>query len=474
MAFAIFSGGLTGSLAQAAVIGIAMAGVSGAINPLLNVLNQGLNQLLPIQKPTPNELVDIYYRRNKQFPKFKEWMNTWGLNDEVQSEVIFGKQQLAQAADLIILFRRGQFDADKKKNEQAFFSRMEQVGITVKVSEDLLFATQQFENTQQVFTWLVREVLDADKRKALQLDDEFPPEALNFAKNIGIPEYVMRNDWAGHWVLATPEQLSEVMHRYSKEDRPLWEKEIKDLGLDPDKVQTNLSDVKDVLKFADIGPFYREKLTSIAFNNLGRIESRWQLRFRFVDFKEAVYLYKRLGLNQTLAERIAKMVFVTQSITDWKAGIRHGAMTWEDVQAELTEWHIDEPKVVSIVQLKVAPEMIEGIKDVRDFTLAMTRDFFLRNQIDREKALELLGDINFGDFQRKLIMEKWDIEKQSRESGESKKKRTISKTDIKQRFIRGLISESAALKELIIANYVQQDAEKILRLWNAIKDAKKK
>lgn len=463
---------LSSLVATAGGIGIGI-GVSTAANPLLNAVNQKMNEIFPIAKPTSDELIDIYFKRNKQFPKFDEWMRTWGINEEVQQESIFGKQTLQSAADNIIMFRRQLFDSkDAKKNEEIFFSKMEQIAILPDTAKTLLTSTQEFESVQEIILWLVREVLDPAKRKQLRLDEDFPEAALIAAKKLGMPPQRMRDTWAGHWVLAAIEQLAESLHRYHPDDRKQWEDEITQLGLDPDEVETGMQDLLDNLKFNDVAPFYRQQLASTAFNNLGRIETRWMIRFRFAELEEATYLYKRLGLPATMAKRVAQVVFVVQSITDWKDGIKQGAFSFDDVKQELKEWGIDKPELLAVVQRKVSPEITEGIKDERDFTKAMIQDQYFNGLIDRDEVIEFLIDINFSEEQAKVIFEVMDIKKQSRETVKTKKERDISKSDVKRQFLETIIDRTAAIIRLKTLNFSDRAAKELLVLWEIKKENK--
>ena len=460
-------------LGMLAAIGIS-TGIGAVSSPLLNLANQGLNTLIPVTKPTPQELIALRYRGEIEKPKFLEWMKTWGIDNTI-SEILFsGNQQILDVANLIIAFRRGMLDKDSKINEQTFFARMEQIGIAPDTAKDYLQTTQEFENTQEIFLWLVREVFDDAKRKKLQLDDEFPKEALEFGARLGIPEYRMRNNWGAHWILASPEQISSVLHRYRPERRKFWENEVKELGLEPDKVQTNSEDLLDLLKFADVNPFYRQKIASIAYDDMGRIETRWMIRFKFVKIDEAAYLYERLGLPPTIAKRVAQVVFVTQSLTDWQDSIKLGAMTFEDVLKELTEWEIVKPELIEVVKRKVAPQLFEGIKEERDFTKTLIADGFKTGTIDRTKAIELLTAINYSDLQVKIIMEKLDIEKQKRSTTTTKAEKLISKADIKQQFTSGIIPRDEALDELKRVGYAEKDRIELIELWEIVQAGKKK
>lgn len=468
------SSGLAGIVASSAIGAGIGVGVSTAANPLLNASNQKFNELLPIAKPTPAELININFRHNGKFPKFQEWMRTWGLNEEVEKAVVDAQKVLLNAADMIILYRRGLLDKDTKKNEEKFYSNMERIGIFADTAKQMLEATLNYESPQEIILWLVREVLDPEKRKLLNLDEDYPKAADDFAAKNGIPIERMRNIWAAHWINASPEQLARTLQRYHPENRKYWEKEVTEIGLDPNKVATDIQQMKDLLKFNDVAPYYREKIAALAFDDLGVIEIRWMIRFKFVKLDEAIYLYQRRGLPKEIAKRVVQVVFVVQSITDWQDSIKLGAMKFEDVLAECKEWGIEKKELLDVVKRKVAPQLYAGVEEERKFTKELIKDGYINGIIDRTKAISLLNGLNFSDEQTKIMLEVWDISREKKESAKVRKEKDLAKADIRKRFISGLASEIDTRTELKEQGFNNSAIDDLLELWKLEEATKKK
>ena len=155
-------------------------------------------------------------------------------------------------------------------------------------------------------------------RESLELDNEYPVAATAEFAKIGISEDYAKNIWAAHWELPSVQNMTVALHRYSPQNRDRWEQEVKDMGLDPAQVETSTEDISQLLKFADVGTRYRQRVLSTLYSDAGQIQLRWLIRFRFLDYEEAVYRHQRQGLPRPIAEKIAKVVYCVQSITDWR------------------------------------------------------------------------------------------------------------------------------------------------------------
>ena len=230
------------------------------------------------------------------------------VSQEVAARV---KPTLIQPADSIDALLRGEMDNATFRRElaQAGYTEQRQ-DILVRSSRRLLDLGQMFrwwlrdiiseEELDQMLGWqridgedrarlkesvffippvgdlirmAVREVFSPEIRERFGQDEGFPVEFAEFGKQQGISEFWARAYWAAHWVLPSAQQGFEMLHR---------------------KVITE-EDLDLLLRAQDVMPFWREKLTQIAFNPLTRVDLRRMHKLGLLDEEQLQLRYEDLG-----------------------------------------------------------------------------------------------------------------------------------------------------------------------------------
>lgn len=439
------------------------AGTGAAMSGVQAPLNIGFNKLV---KPTPNDpntLVNLRYRNEITQDYFIEEMSAHGFNENNANQMLKGQSVLIDINELIRLFRRGKLGNSDSENKSEYLRRALALGVENQTASDLITATEVIETPQQIITFLVREVLNPKLRKQLELDLEFPEESIKEFAKLGIQEELARRIWAAHWTLPAFDQIARAAHRYSPSDKKFWNEEVKELGLEPERVETEIDDLSDLLKFQDVGTFYRQKVLATIFEDLGQIQLRWLIRFRFFSYEEAVYRHKRQGLPANLAALVTKVVFVVQSITDWRDGIKQGAFTFDDVTKELNDWKITEKSIIDVVKRKVSPEITEGVSDERRLSKSVFFQAYDLGETNRTELIDNLKAINYDDTQAKFMVEVHDAKlqldaiKESRRGG-------LTKADIKRGFREGKFSKDESIKRLIDAGMEKEAARQLIEI----------
>lgn len=435
-------------------------GAGTGLSVVANPMNVGINRLLPVLPRNPNQLVINLFRGQITNEEYLDEMLSNGFNTENAELIADGQKQLLNAAEYLTLFRRKKLGSTPQENIDEFNKLMSQIGFNQNTTDKFVTTQEVIESPQQIILFLVREVLNPELRAELELDKEFPEESLKDFKKVGIQEELARRIWAAHWELPDVASLQKAMHRYSPKNREFWEKEVVEQGLDPDRVETSVNDISQLLKFKDVGTRYREQVLSTLFNDVGQIQLRWLIRFRFLNFNQAVYRHERQGLPKTVATQVTKVVFVVQSITDWRTAISKGAMTFDDVLTELAEWQITEDNIIRIVKLKVAGEIAEGVSDERDLTKGLIKDSWELGQISRSEVLDELLALGYSDEQSKFIFEVWEAELEIKRIKESSRG-GLTTAETKKAFRTGKLSFDEAVNRLI-ENGKQKEAATII------------
>jgi hypothetical protein len=442
---------------------LAGIGISSGLSTVSNPINVATNRAFPVLPQNPNQLIANLFRGQISEADYFDQMLSNGFDQQKANLIRQGQLTLLDAREYLTLFRRGKLGNTSQANREAFEKDMTQLGFSGDVINKFVQSQEVIESPQQIITFLVREVLNPQLRRELDLDAEFPESSLaDFAK-IGISEQLARRIWAAHWELPDVSTMTTALHRYPKENRQFWEDEIVAQGLDPNKVETSVNDIKQLLKFKDVGTRYREQVMSTLFNDAGQIQLRWLIRFRFIDYKTAVYRHQRQGLPLKIAEQITKVVFVVQSITDWKTGISKGAITFDDVLTELQEWNITEENIIRIVKLKVADDIAEGVEEERKLSKSIIFDAYDLGETSRLQTLENLKGLNYSDEQAKFMLEVHEAETEIKRQKEAQQS-GLTVAEIKRAFRSNKLTFNQAVDELVKRGKTREAANIIIQI----------
>ena len=143
-----------------------------------------------------------------------------------------------------------------------------------------------------IITMAVREAFTPSIAERFGQYEDFPPEFERYAAMKGLDSEWAKRYWAAHWALPSAQQGFEMLHR-----GVIGEDEL-DL----------------LLRAQDVMPFWRDKLTAIAYRPLTRVDVRRMYREGVLDEAEVVSAYLDAGYSEENAERMA-LFTVRQTLT---------------------------------------------------------------------------------------------------------------------------------------------------------------
>ena len=441
-------------------------GIGAASGIVMSPMSVATNKLLPVNPAAQANLIQARYLEMIDDKKYQEEMKAYALNEDNRELMLDSSRTILGVQEAISLFRRGLLAEGQEQNRAQLGTYLSHIGIATDLHELFIKSADVLATPQDLVSFLVREVLTPELREQLELDAEFPEAAIPQFHRIGIPAELARNIWAAHWELPSIQQLTLAMHRYGPENRDRWQQEVTDMGLSPDKVETTTQDISQLLKFADVGPAYRQQVLSTLYRDAGQIQLRWLIRFRFINYEEAVYRHQRQGLPLPIARQIAKVVFCVQSITDWKQAIKAGVSTWPDIEQEMAEWQITETEIKKIVKLKVAPDALEEIGDERQDAKQIILGALELGDITRAAAKADLQGLGYDADQASFIIETYTAK--IKQAAEKEARRTgLTKGEIKKGYRESVISAQDAIKQLVALGMTKEAAATVIDIEGA-------
>lgn len=146
---------------------------------------------------------------------------------------------------------------------------------------------------QDLITMAVREAFTPEIAERFGQFENFPPAFAEWGAKQGLTEDWSRRYWAAHWSLPSAEQGFDMLHRRKPgTNEPLITPQELDL----------------LLRALDVMPFWRDKLTQIAFHPFTRVDIRRMHQQRVLSDREVLVAHLELGYDQFKAELLTEFV----------------------------------------------------------------------------------------------------------------------------------------------------------------------
>lgn len=284
----------------------------------------------------------------------------------------------------------------------------------------------------------VREVFSPEVVERFGLFDEFPAEFAKWARQIGISEFWAKGHWGAHWGLPSVTQAFEMFHRDVIDEETL--------GL--------------LLRVQDVMPFWRDKLTQIAYRPVGRIDTRRLFRTG-VWTEERVY---RSYLDQGYAPEDARAV--TDYVVRDAAGIdkdapretivgayRDRLLTRAQAETELLEAGF--PADVVALFLEQADLAVE--KQNTALAEDIVEADFRAGAVTEASARSQLLALNLPEARVDLLLELWSRKAAVRTV-------TLSASQLLRLHREGLMPEATLRERLAIQGYNDTDVDYLVQL----------
>ena len=316
-----------------------------ALAPVGEQISQEVSRAVRQSLIPPTDLLDGFAKGTISETRLRDDFAQAGFSDERIDELLASFQSAPDPSIQIQAWLRGlieEGDLDKALAE----NRMRPADVAL-LKEVVFFVPP----AQDLIQMAVREVFSPEIRERFGQDEDFPEEFAKFAAQQGISDEWARAYWAAHWALPSPNQGFEMLHR----------KVIK------------VEDLDSLLRALDVMPFWRDKLTQIAFSPLTRVDLRRMHALGLLTDKELQIRYEAIGFS---ADDAALMVGFTVA------------------------FNFSEDEL---------PEELEGL------TRATVLNMFEDGLITRDDAVELIGRMGVGEDAAELYVEQRDLDVSRRE-----------------------------------------------------------
>ena len=199
-------------------------------------------------------------------------------------------------------------------------ARLKQIGIHPDYFDVYKTLAHPIPPVADIITMAVREAFTPSIAAKFGQYEDFPKPFEEWAAKKGLSSEWAERYWAAHWSLPSATQGFEMLHR----------------GV----IQRD--ELNMLLRALDVMPFWREKLTGIAYRRLSRVDIRRMYGVGVLTEAEVLEAYVELGYNERDARRMAdftvKQILATQS-----------KFTASDVIAAYTKYMINTSEARSLL-----------------------------------------------------------------------------------------------------------------------------
>jgi len=269
---------------------------------------------------------------------------------------------------------------------------LKKIGIHPNYTDVYRTLAYQIPPVADIITMAVREAFTPTIAAKFGQYEDFPPDLEKYAGQKGLSKEWAERYWAAHWALPSPQQGFEMLHR----------------GV------INTTELDMLLRAQDVMPFWRDRLTAIAYRPLTRVDVRRMYKQGVLNETEVFESYQDQGYDDKNAERMAEFT-VRQTLASLSK------FTSSDIIKAFSNRMIDRGTAMSLLQdIDIRPEDANYIVSTAEYKrqwaftdnqIAGIRNLYKKRIYDINQASDKLARLNLPADQIDVLMQQWHYEK---------------------------------------------------------------
>uniref|UniRef100_A0A6H1ZP18 Uncharacterized protein n=2 Tax=viral metagenome TaxID=1070528 RepID=A0A6H1ZP18_9ZZZZ len=260
---------------------------------------------------------------------------------------------------------------------------LKEQGISDDRLKALLDATLFFPSPQDLITWEAKEVFEPDAIAKYGLADEFELLDLSLFAKAGVTPEQAKNYWIAHWEHASFNQVVEMLRR----------------GLITDQ------DMYDWFRLVEVPPYWRDKLTEIAWEVPTRVDVRRFYDLKTIDEARLREIYTAMGYKGKNLEDYVLWTKIYVELPDLIARWKNGWITLDQARSRLVELGMTPEAANELVQTKVKVEQAEPVIEGKQLTKTEIYKAVNKELISVDEGLELIMDLDYSGPVAWLLLE---------------------------------------------------------------------
>jgi len=378
---------------------------------------QKQNALHSPNPPSPSDIIQGAFIAPEKTGEIRDRMKASGISDSDLDLMFLSRYRLYPEEAVARLFLRGEL------TEGQMFQRMRELGYTDTRTKELRKLWEVIPSIQDIIYMSGKEAFEPDIIEHIGLDAEFPSEQVEWAKKQGISAEWMMKYWYAHWDQPSIQQGYEMLHRQDVNN--------------PGNTIINMEELDMLFRIVEIPPFWRDKLTKIAYQPYTRVDVRRMHAVGVVSDEELIWAYRDQGYDIEHATKMAEFTVrynmgAEKELTKGTILQAYNEKAIDANEAKTLLAGLDFP--LALIEFTLAFEDYKQEKDFQDDLLDNIRDKYQNNLIEKKEAITQLNAIALPQKQISLLMDKWDIKLY-------KDRKLPSKTDISKWLLEKIIDD---------------------------------
>jgi len=290
----------------------------------------------------PQSLISLVNKDVLTLEKYRELMRMHGFNKWSADNLLEVVKPLLSAYEYISLWRRGKISLSD------MHTKLQRLGMKSEEMVDLVNSTEFLPSAGDMIRFAVRDVYNPGKVESYGLMEDIPLDYLRESKKAGLNEQNAREYWAAHWQLPSPNMAFEMYQRRI----------------------INENQLNELLKSLDIMPFWRSRLTKLAYNPLTRVDVRRMYGFGVLNENDVYESYLDVGYSPENAKRLTDftVLYEDDELTGvTRSGVVNSFMddliTQDELISFLTEMGYSEKVITFWVNQALYDKTVRKAKD---------------------------------------------------------------------------------------------------------------
>jgi len=396
-------------------------------------MKQKMAEFTPTMLDAPM-YTNLLFRSPDRESEIKRYLGWLGVSEEQQDVLKNTIKPLLSVVELAQLKWRDEI------SETEFKDNVSRLGYNDEEAEKLYKLIWFIPPVNDLVRFAVREAFSPEIISKYSLGADFPAEFAKEAQKDGLSEEWAKKYWYAHWELPPINLGFEMMHRgvISKDDMDL------------------------LLRTKDVMPYWRDKITSVAYRPYSRVDVRRMYAVGVLSEKEVKQSYLDLGYDDNKA---SKMTAFTISYTEGKekelsksdilGAFSSNLISRDDCLKELMELGYNE----NDAEILTKRAYFSKFKAKKELTLANLRKLYFADIYDDTDLLNHLAVLRVGTDEISDLMELWELEKKANKKlNNGIAEKDLTKSDILGAYKDSIIDKVECGKELIKLGYDENEA----------------
>jgi len=415
--------------------------------PMVEGAKQSAWKRRPWRLPMEEVIISAWFRGVWPEATARDYLSKLGYDSSKQDAIIATLRRLLDDDTLRDLFLRGEITPAELE------TRLTKLGFTTNDISLIKKLHWRIPGVQDIIRMAVREAFTPEIAERFGQYQDFPPAFAEWAAKQGLNEFWAKAYWAAHWDLPSASQGFEMLHRGAI-DRPTLEL---------------------LLRAQDVMPFWRDKLTQIAYTPFTRVDVRRMYGLGVLDRDGVKQAYKDLGYDEAKAEKMTEFTVKYETSaekdlakTDILDGYRRKVIDRSRAEDLLEDLGYDEDETAFYLNR----EDLKRAQGYSDDLVETYRKQFLSAMITESDAQAKLRAIAVEPERIAELLLLWREQKATKEySPELLAEKDLTKSEVISGYIKGLITREDT--ELYLSALGYDEGERAYLIYQADYDKQK-